>query len=296
MHLVINSVHKTYGRTSVLNDVSFTVAPGKITAFLGPNGSGKTTTMKIASGCVLPTSGTALFDGRPLADYPQPGRVAAFCLEPAKLYGGISVHRTMRATAAFNGCDRSQVEAMIDRVGLSSVARRKVSGLSMGMRQRLMIGTALLGNPQVLVLDEPVNGLDIEGVSWVRQIMREHCKQGGSVLLSSHLLSEVQEVADHIVMISKGNIVHDAPLQNQYHADSYLVTTPMLPELVNVLELAGFKYAVASQNTVTVWGEIDSIADLLAENRIPVHRMVEATETDLHVLFNQVTQGEFQAA
>jgi ABC-2 type transport system ATP-binding protein len=209
----VENLTKRYGsgRPSV-DDVSFTCAPGTVTGFLGPNGAGKSTTLRMLTGLTPPTSGTATVAGVPYRDLPNPGRVVGVMLDAAAQHPGRTGRETARLAASLLGAPASRADAMLERVGLGAAQGRRVRDYSLGMRQRLGIGVALLGDPQVLVLDEPANGLDPEGIRWMRQLLREFAAGGGTVLVSSHLLREVEATVDRLVVIDRGRVVAEGSM------------------------------------------------------------------------------------
>jgi ABC-2 type transport system ATP-binding protein len=198
---------KRYGQATAVSDVTFFCAPGTITGFLGPNGAGKSTALRILTGLARPTSGSATIDGLQYAALPNPGRVVGVMLDATAQHPGRSGRETLRVAAKILGVDGRAADAMLERVGLTGVEGRLVRHYSLGMRQRLGIGLALLGDPAALVLDEPVNGLDPDGVRWMRNLVQDFAARGGTVLLSSHLLSEVGATVDTVVVIERGSVV-----------------------------------------------------------------------------------------
>ncbi|WP_296139424.1 ABC transporter ATP-binding protein [uncultured Tessaracoccus sp.] len=204
---------KRYGAVTAVDDVTFDVRPGTVCGFLGPNGAGKSTSLRCLVGLARPTSGRALVLGRPYGQLVAPASQVGTMLDASALHPGRTGLEILSQGAVVLGLPKARVQEVLDLVGLTSKeARRKVAKYSLGMRQRLGIGHALLGSPSVLVLDEPVNGLDPAGIRWMRQLLRDFADRGGTVLLSSHLLHEVQQVADQLVMIGHGRVVHDGPL------------------------------------------------------------------------------------
>lgn len=202
------SLSKRYGKTTAVSDVSFSCEPGTVTGFLGPNGAGKSTTLRMLCGLARPSSGTAAVMGVPYDRLGNPGRDVGVMLDASAMHPGRTGRETLALTARLLGVGRGRVDAMFERVGLSpKAARRRVGAYSLGMRQRLGIAQALIGDPAALILDEPANGLDPEGIFWMRGLLRDFADGGGAVLLSSHLLHEVEEVADHYVVISGGRVV-----------------------------------------------------------------------------------------
>ena len=202
---------KRYGDTLAVHDVTFTVRPGQVTGFLGPNGAGKSTTMRMIVGLDHPTSGSVTVAGRPYAAHRDPLRRVGALLDAKAVHTGRSAYHHLLAHAATHGIGKGRVAEVIALTGLESVARKRVGGFSLGMGQRLGIAAALLGDPQVLVLDEPVNGLDPEGVAWVRSLVRHLAAEGRTVLLSSHLMSEMAQTADHVIVLGRGRVIADAP-------------------------------------------------------------------------------------
>ncbi len=229
---------KKYGDRVAVSDLSFTVRPGAVTGFLGPNGAGKSTTMRMILGLDRPTSGKVTVNGRPFADHPDPLAVAGALLDARAFQASRSAYDHLRAIAATHGLPKSRVSAVIEQVGLTEVAHKRVGGFSLGMGQRLGIAVALLGDPEILILDEPVNGLDPEGVRWVRRLLRDFVANGRTVLLSSHLMSEMELTADHLLIIGRGTLIADvsmAELKASIEPERILVRTPRLNNLRSVL-------------------------------------------------------------
>ncbi|WP_034720426.1 ABC transporter ATP-binding protein [Intrasporangium chromatireducens] len=206
--ITVDRLTKRYGGFTAVDDVSFEVKPGQVTGFLGPNGAGKTTAMRIMAGLTPATSGTTTVLGRPYASLPNPGRYVGTLLDASAQHAGRTGREVLSLGAIFMGVDRRRVDEMIQLVGLTDKeASRRVRNYSLGMRQRLGIAHALLGDPEVLILDEPANGLDPAGIRWMRDLLRGYADRGGTVLLSSHLLNEIERVADEIIVIGHGRIV-----------------------------------------------------------------------------------------
>ena len=203
---------KRYGPVCAVDGLSFTAAPGRITGFLGANGSGKTTTLRILLGLAAPTAGHALVGGQPYRSLKEPLRTVGAVLEQGVAHPGQTGRAHLRTQAIFAGAGRDRVDEVLDLVGLRHAADRRAGGYSLGMRQRLAVATALLGDPGVLVLDEPANGLDPEGIAWLRRLLRARADAGGTVLISSHLLAELSQLVDDVVVIADGRLVRQAPL------------------------------------------------------------------------------------
>ncbi|WNB86397.1 ABC transporter ATP-binding protein [Cellulomonas sp. ATA003] len=208
----ISHLSKTFGAVRAVDDLSFTVQPGRVTGFLGPNGAGKTTTLRMLLGLVRPTSGTATIGGRTYADLDRPMHRVGAALEAASFHPGRSALDHLRVYAPQAGVPDSRCHEVLALVGLDGVAKRRVSGFSLGMRQRLALATTLLGDPGVLLLDEPANGLDPEGIAWLRAFLRHLAGEGRTVLVSSHVLSEVEQTVDDVVIIARGRLVHASSL------------------------------------------------------------------------------------
>lgn len=210
--LTIDGLTKRHGSRAVLADVSFRALPGRVTGFLGPNGAGKSSTLRVLLGLDRPAAGTALIDGRPYRGLRDPLRTVGSMLDGSGAHRSRTARNHLSWVARSNGIPRRRVEEVLEQVGLDGAARTRVGRYSLGMGQRLGIAAALLGEPRALVLDEPVNGLDPEGIRWIRGLLRGHADAGGTVLLSSHLMSEVAEIADDLVVIAGGRIVKSGPL------------------------------------------------------------------------------------
>ncbi|MEP6477877.1 MAG: ATP-binding cassette domain-containing protein [Rhodoglobus sp.] len=235
----IDSLSKSFGTVHAVSDLSFTVEPGQVTGFLGPNGAGKTTTLRTLLGLVTPTSGSATFGGLAYRDLERPLATVGTALEASSFHPGRSARNHLRVYATAAGIERPRVQAVLDQVGLAEYADRRVGGYSLGMRQRLGLAFALLGDPSVLVLDEPVNGLDPEGIRWIRGLLRELAAEGRTVLISSHLLSEVQQSVDQVVIISRGRFVYEGTLVGLEATSGVLVDAPDRAALREALRVAG---------------------------------------------------------
>ncbi|MGW6207945.1 ABC transporter ATP-binding protein [Streptomyces sp. NPDC055089] len=203
----VNGLTKRYGTATAVKDLTFTVRPGEVTGFLGPNGAGKTTTLRMLLGLVEPTAGTATLQGRPFRDHPRGLRHVGALLDAGDVHGGRTARAHLAMLARGNSIPRSRVDQLLQDVGLAGAARRRIGGFSLGMRQRLGIATALLGDPPVLLFDEPLNGLDPEGVLWVRGLFRRLAAEGRTVFVSSHLMTEMEHTADRLVVIGRGELI-----------------------------------------------------------------------------------------
>ncbi|MGY1695051.1 ABC transporter ATP-binding protein [Geodermatophilus sp. SYSU D00814] len=207
--ITVRGLTKRYGRVLAVDDLSFDVEPGKVTGFLGPNGAGKSTTMRAVLGLDRPTAGSALVGGRPYATLGEPLREVGALLDPGAVHPGRTGRAHLRVAARTNGIPLRRVDEVVEQAGLGAAARRRIGGYSLGMRQRLGIAAALLGDPGVLLFDEPVNGLDLDGVRWIRGLLRRLADEGRTVLVSSHLLGEVEQTADRLVVVGRGRLVAD---------------------------------------------------------------------------------------
>ncbi|MBU6531380.1 ABC transporter ATP-binding protein [Streptomyces sp. NPDC057245] len=238
----VRGLTKRYGEVVAADGLDFTVRPGEVTGFLGPNGSGKSTTMRMILGLDAPTSGTATVGGRRVAEHPVPLRAVGALLDAGAVLPSRSAYHHLLALAAGNGLPRRRVDAVLDQVGLSDVARRPAGTYSLGMRQRLGIAGALLGDPPVLVLDEPLNGLDPEGIVWMRRLVRHMAVEGRAVMMSSHLMSEVELTVDHLVVIGRGRLIADTGMADfiaSVAGREVVVRSPRSAELADLLAAAG---------------------------------------------------------
>jgi ABC-2 type transport system ATP-binding protein len=276
---------KVYGSIRAVDDLTFDVVPGAVTGFLGPNGAGKSTTMRMIVGLDRPTAGTATVDGRAYAALPAPLREVGALLDAGAMHPGRTGRSHLRVAARTHGIAFSRVDEVIEQVGLAHAARRRIRGYSLGMRQRLGIAGALLGDPQVLLFDEPVNGLDLDGVRWIRSLLRGFADEGRTVLVSSHLMSEVQLVADRVVVIADGRLVADstvAELLGRAGGPRVRVCTPRADDLLRHLPA----HAVA-ERTGTHELEVSGVApavvgDLAHAVGVPVHHLSEVEQSLEH--------------
>ncbi len=237
---------KRYGEHLAVDHVSFTARPGRVTGFLGPNGAGKSTSLRILAGLTPATTGTATVLGRRYADLPDPGREIGVLLDASAQHAGRTGREVLRVAQETMGLPRARVEEMLDLVSLTpEEAKRRVRDYSLGMRQRLGLATALLGDPAVLVLDEPANGLDPAGIRWMRDLLRDHAARGGTVLLSSHLLHEIEVIADDIVVIGQGRVVAQGTKEELLHDDRTLVRAAEVGTLTAALQQAGWTVVTA---------------------------------------------------
>jgi ABC-2 type transport system ATP-binding protein len=268
---------KRYGSTVAVDGLSFEVRPGQVTGFLGPNGAGKTTTMRIVLGLAAPTSGRALVNGRRYAGIRQPMREVGALLDPNAVHGGRRAIHHLGWLAHTNGLSQRRVAAVLEQVGLAGVARKRVGGFSLGMRQRLGIAAALLGDPGVLLFDEPVNGLDPDGVRWIRELMRSLAAEGRTILISSHLMTEMELTADRLIIIGRGRLIADTSVREL--ADRFrlgvLVRSARPDDLAGILAGAGGTVTPDGTGGLAVTGlDATAIGDLAARHAIPLYEVV----------------------
>ena len=271
--LEIEHVTKRYGREVVVDDLTFTVAPGRVTGFLGPNGAGKSTTMKILLDLASADSGHAIIGGTRYREMSDPTRTVGVVLEPNAFHPGRSGRNHLRILADGAGIAPARVDAMLEAVGLAHAADRHVGGYSLGMRQRLGIAAALLGDPPVLVLDEPGNGLDPQGIRWLRDLLRERAAAGSTVFVSSHLLTEVEHLADDVVVLNHGRLVTAGALATLQKAGTS-VRTSMPERLTTILTATGAAVHIGADGELVVRGlSITEIGDRACAAGIALHEL-----------------------
>lgn len=283
---------KRYGPKLAVDHVNFTAKPGEVTGILGPNGAGKSTTMRLIMGLDAPTSGTATIGGKPLRDHDTPLTVAGALLDAKGVHPGRTARSHLRALAATHHVPTSRVDEVLALTGLSDVANKRVGGFSLGMGQRLGIAAALLGDPHTLILDEPVNGLDPDGVLWVRGLLRHLADEGRTVVLSSHLMSEMAQVADHVVVFGKGRIVADAPIGDFLNGGSERTTvvTPQARELTALLTSGSVTVESNRSHELVVHGlSSAAIGELAARNGIVLHELTPV-QTSLEDAYIELTR------
>jgi ABC-2 type transport system ATP-binding protein len=293
----IQNLTKRYGEKTAVDDVSFTVRPGVVTGFLGPNGAGKSTTMRAVMGLDSPTSGSAVVDGRPYRELRDPLRRVGALLEAKAVHKGRSAYDHLLALAVTHRIPKSRVEEVIGMTGLENVAKKRVGGFSLGMGQRLGIAAALLGDPQTLILDEPVNGLDPEGVVWVRQLARSLAAEGRAVFISSHLMSEMALTADRIVVMGRGRVLADTDLADLVASSterSVSVRTPEPDRLMTAI--AGPDVAIAYEDggSLRVRGlGAEQIGEAAAASGIVLHQLA-STAASLEQAYLELTHDEVE--
>ena len=294
----VQNLTKQYDERVAVQDLSFVVKPGVVTGFLGPNGSGKSTTMRLILGLDAPTAGTALVGGRAYRDIPDPMREIGAMLEARAIHSGRSARNHLRALAATHSIPDARVEEVIDLVGLGQVARKRVGTFSLGMGQRLGIASSLLGDPKTVVLDEPVNGLDPEGIRWVRELLRRLAVEGKTVFLSSHMMSEMALIAERLVVIGMGRLIADTSVEEFVEQASagapVQVRSPRMAELRTALERAGVDVDAAGDAELLVRGSTAAeIGDVAAQLGIPLHGLTPQ-QISLEDAFMQITHSSVE--
>ncbi|MEA5456076.1 ATP-binding cassette domain-containing protein [Sinomonas sp. JGH33] len=299
MTLLLEGVSKSFGSVRAVRDVSFSCAAGSITGYIGPNGSGKSTTLRMIAGLVRPDSGRITIDGAPYASIPNPGRSAGFLLDPAAHHPGRSVRETVALPAIMMGLPSRRVNEVLSTVGLASVMRRKVRALSLGMRQRLSLAIALLGEPGVLVLDEPANGLDVEGMAWLKTLLRSLADEGATILVSSHLLNELETYADRAIIIDRGRVLSERRLNGVDMALWTFVSGPDLRVIECVLRDAGRDHESHADQVAgmgfRVRGPVDEIGDLMWRHHVRLSCLQRNGEKSLEAYYASLTSPEFTA-
>jgi ABC-2 type transport system ATP-binding protein len=270
----VHDLHKRYGETAAVNGLSFAVEPGRVTGFVGPNGAGKSTTLRLILGLDAPDGGQALVGGRRYASLRRPLCHVGSLLDATDPHPARRARDHLRWLAAGNGLPSARVDEVLEETGLSGAAGRRVRGYSLGMRQRLGLAAALLGDPQVLLLDEPVNGLDPEGIRWIRGFLRELAAEGRTVLVSSHLMSELEGTADHLLVIRRGRLVADAPVAELLAGERVAVRTPEPLRLMPLLTAAGATVESPGGGRLSVTDlPAGRIAGIAASNGVPLHEL-----------------------
>ncbi len=296
--ITVRGLTKQYGAVRAVDDLSFDVTPGKVTGFLGPNGAGKSTTMRMVLGLDRPTSGRALVAGRPVAGMAEPLHAVGALLDAGAVHPGRSGRDHLRVAARTHGIPQRRVDEVVDQVGLGPAARRRVRGYSLGMRQRLGIATALLGDPGVLLFDEPMNGLDLDGVRWIRALVRRLAEEGRTVLLSSHLMSEMEQTADHLVIIGRGRLIADASLADVVRGGAagqrVRVRTPRAALLAEALRRRGLRVSPAGDGDLLVDGAAaETVGDVALAAGAAVHRLAEE-RSSLEQVYLDLTDADVE--
>ena len=296
----VRGLTKRYGEKVAVNDLTFGVEPGKVTGFLGPNGAGKTTTMRLILGLDYPDAGTVSVDGQRYSGLANPMREVGALLDAKAVHGGRSAYNHLLCLAQTNNLPAKRVGEVLELVGLSEVTRKRSKGFSLGMSQRLGIAATMLGDPKVLMFDEPVNGLDPEGILWIRNLMKALAAEGRTVFVSSHLMSEMENTAEHLIVIGKGKLIADCTM-NEFIAQSsgaaVRVRTPSADQLALVLTAKGGEATADGDRTLLVRGlTTDAIGDIAFEQGIRVHEL-SVLRASLEEAFMELTADsvEFHA-
>jgi len=274
--IVADALTKDYGDKRAVDDLNFTVRPGLVTGFLGPNGSGKSTTMRLILGLDAPTSGRVIVNGKPYREHPAPLHEVGALLEAQSVHTGRSAYSHLVALARTHGIPRSRVDELIDLVGLHDVARKRAGQFSLGMGQRLGIASALLGDPDTVILDEPVNGLDPGGIHWIRNLLRGLAGEGRTVFVSSHLMSEMALTADHLVVIGRGRLIADTSVDHFIEMASAKRVRVRTPEVDRLHSLLGAERAVLGPepDALEVHGlSPQQVGDLAFRNGVPIYEL-----------------------
>ncbi|MGH8828594.1 MAG: ABC transporter ATP-binding protein [Jiangellaceae bacterium] len=288
--ITAHQLSKSYGRTPVVHDVSFGCEPGTITGFLGPNGAGKSTTLRMITGLTRPDSGIATISDRPYADLGNPARVVGTLLDASAMHAGRTGRATLKIAADLSGVGAAEVDRVLHQVGLAGkAADRRVGAYSLGMRQRLGIGQALIGQPRALILDEPANGLDPAGIRWMRDLLTGFASQGGTVLLSSHLLHEIEVIADDLVVIGNGKIVASGTKEELLAAAGTLARSTSPRDLAHALEQAGIPSTLAGDGSVRTVVDPARVGAVALTAGIALTELRSAEGTGLEDMFLSLT-------
>jgi len=284
---------KRYGATLAVDDLSFTVPPGQVTGFLGPNGAGKSTTMRMILGLDAPTSGSVTVNGRPYTEYRRPLFEVGALLEAKAMHGGRSAYNHLLCLALTNGIGRARVDQVLDQVGLRRVAGKRSGGFSLGMGQRLGIAAALLGDPKVLMFDEPVNGLDPEGVLWIRTLLKSLAAEGRTVFLSSHLMSEMSLTADRLIIIGRGRLIAQTTVEDFLKGGSgnfVRVRSPQGDTLATLLIVQGVAVVRQADGTLRITGaSCDAVGELARANGLTLQEL-SAHQASLEQTYMELTR------
>ena len=287
----IAGLTKRFGSFVAVDDLTFTVAPGRVTGFLGPNGAGKTTTLRMLLGLVQATAGTATIGGHRYVDLPHPLQTVGAALEATNFHPGRTGRDHLRVLAASAAIPDARVDELLELVGIPAAARKRAGGYSMGMRQRLGLAAALLGDPDVLILDEPANGLDPEGIRWLRGFLRHLSGEGKTVLISSHMLQEVEQTVDDVVIIANGQLVRQGAIAELHGDPTALVRTSDSAALARALAEGGVTAtALDEQRLEAVGDDLARVGDIALAAGLPIHEL-RTQETDLEALFFALTES-----
>ena len=291
--IAVSGLTKLFGTVKAVDNLSFTVDTGTVTGFLGPNGAGKTTTLRCLLGLVSPTGGSATIGGKPYAQLHSPATTVGALLEASSFHPARTARNHLRVYCTVSGIPAKRADEVLDLVGLTSAANRKVKGFSMGMRQRLGLAGALLGDPKLLILDEPANGLDPEGIVWLRQLLRHLASEGRTILVSSHVLSEVEQTVDRVVIINRGTLVRQGTLDelSEHHGHAVLVRGPELDKLVSTLD-GRAEVDKLPDGALRVTGlDAAEVGHLAFVEQVELHELT-TEKSDLEQIFFALTSGD----
>ena len=295
--ITLRGLTKRYGETLAVDGLDLEVRPGRVTGFLGPNGAGKTTTMRMVLGLDHPTAGEALVDGRPYRELLRPLQTVGAVLDAKAVHPGRSARSHLLAMARTHRIPDRRVDEVLATVGLTEVARRRAGGFSLGMSQRLGIASALLGDPELLIFDEPVNGLDPDGVRWIRDLMRSLADEGRTVFVSSHLMSEMQLTADHLVVIGRGRLIIDAPLSEVLGNSAWTavkVRAPHPEDLISALAAEGAQVERPAAGELVVTGApIERVGELAHRAGVALHEL-STRDASLEQAYHELTADSVQ--
>jgi ABC-2 type transport system ATP-binding protein len=287
---------KRYGSTVAVDSLSFSVESGRVTGFLGPNGAGKSTTMRMILGLDRPAQGSVTIDGKPYGEHPHPLRKVGALLDAKAVHGGRTARNHLLCLAQSNRIPASRVMEVLDMVGLTEVAGRRIGGFSLGMFQRLGIAAAMLGDPEILMFDEPVNGLDPEGILWIRTFMRKLAAEGRTVFVSSHLMSEMAQTADHLIVIGRGRLIADTGMQEFIGLSSQVYVRVSSPKLSHLVPLLNQAEAALHDDHLRVTGmTAAAIGEAAAAHGLPLHELTTVSPT-LEAAYMELTQDSTQFA
>jgi ABC-2 type transport system ATP-binding protein len=294
--IVVSGLTKQYKKLRAVDNLSFVVQPGRVTGFLGPNGAGKTTTLRMVLNLVTPTAGTATIGGRRYVDIPEPLKAVGAILEASGAHRGRTGRNHLRIICRAAGLPLNRADEVLEVVGLTPAAKRKFKGYSLGMRQRLGIAQALLGDPEVLILDEPANGLDPEGIRWMRQLLQGLAQRGRTILVSSHLLSEMELLADDLVIIAAGKLIAQGPVSEIVGGMAtgavVRVRTPSADALAKAVQVAGGQVTVNGDGALRVTGvEAPAVGAAALRAGVELHELI-TERPDLEQVFFQLTEGQ----
>lgn len=293
----VQGLTKRYGDKIAVDGLTFTVSPGRVTGFLGPNGAGKTTTMRCILGLDRPTGGTVTIDGKQPRELAQPIREVGALLDSKSIHGGRSAYSHLLCLAQAGGIPQQRIGEVLELTGLSSVARKRPKGFSLGMSQRLGIAAALLGDPKIVLFDEPVNGLDPEGIVWIRTLMKHLAAEGRTVFVSSHLMSEMENTADHLIVVGRGKLLADCAMRefiDRAGDGAVTVRTPEPEVLIRAVYAAGGTSTPLSDGAMSITGLTPAkISDAAAEAGIRLHE-VSSRQVSLEEAFMRLTSGSVE--